>query len=202
MISIKKVEVTPIDRNYASVVDSKSTQDDKTKNTYSMRVIDNELDGKVDGQFLTNNYYSKTDIDEITTSDTFHFLAGDEGGELDVVFKRVGKIVFVYYYPIVYGVQSGLQTMSIMDTIELPEWAKISETFEHNINICSKFQCYGWSSSASDGISLGSISRFSIVKQANGLYRLRYSYVDTNPAYTDPPENVYLVGENTSYLVY
>lgn len=62
MISIKKVEVTPIDRNIAKVVDSTSTQDDKTKNTYSMRVIDNQLDDKVDGQFLVNNYYSKNDV--------------------------------------------------------------------------------------------------------------------------------------------
>lgn len=37
---IKKVQVTPLDRNIASVVDSTTTQDDKTKNAYSMRIID------------------------------------------------------------------------------------------------------------------------------------------------------------------
>lgn len=40
MKKIKKVEVTPIDRNIGKIVDSTATVDDKTKNTYSMRVID------------------------------------------------------------------------------------------------------------------------------------------------------------------
>lgn len=40
MKKIKKVEVTSIDRNIGKIVDSTQTLDDKTKNTYSMRVID------------------------------------------------------------------------------------------------------------------------------------------------------------------
>lgn len=47
MIGIKKVEVTPIDLNIGKIIDSASTTDDKTKNTYSMRVIDEELGTKV-----------------------------------------------------------------------------------------------------------------------------------------------------------
>lgn len=40
MLKIKKVKVTPLDRNIGKIVDSTQTLDDKTKNTYSMRVID------------------------------------------------------------------------------------------------------------------------------------------------------------------
>lgn len=44
MIGIKKVEVTPVDVNYGKIINSDSTTDDKTKNTYSMQVIDNKIE--------------------------------------------------------------------------------------------------------------------------------------------------------------
>lgn len=197
MFCIKKVSATPLPKNEGKIIDSFNTQDDKRKNAPSLHAVQEKLDDKVDGQFLVRNYYSKTDIDEVLTSEKFHFTSTD--GEIDIVFKRVGKIVFVYYYPVIYGNEP---SATLFNTIELPDWAKISETPTGNINICSKLTCGGWSYSESDGISLGSISRFSITKQANGLYRFRYSYVDTNPPYTDPPENRNLIAENTSYLVY
>lgn len=43
MKAIKKVEVTPIDYNIGKIIDSAATTDDKTKNTYSMRVIDSKV---------------------------------------------------------------------------------------------------------------------------------------------------------------
>lgn len=43
MKAIKKVEVTPIDYNIGKIIDSAATSDDKTKNTYSMRVIDSKV---------------------------------------------------------------------------------------------------------------------------------------------------------------
>lgn len=51
MLKIKKVEVTPIDRNIGKIVDSTQTLDDKTKNTYSMRVIDEK---NVPGNAIAN----------------------------------------------------------------------------------------------------------------------------------------------------
>lgn len=44
MKTIKKVEVTAIDNNIGKIIDSDATTDDKTKNTYSMRVIDEAFD--------------------------------------------------------------------------------------------------------------------------------------------------------------
>lgn len=44
MKAIKKVEVTPIDYNIGKIIDSAATSDDKTKNTYSMRIIDGKFD--------------------------------------------------------------------------------------------------------------------------------------------------------------
>lgn len=43
MKAIKKVEVTPLDYNIGKIIDSAATSDDKTKNTYSMRVIDSKV---------------------------------------------------------------------------------------------------------------------------------------------------------------
>lgn len=186
MIKIKKVEVTPLDRNYASVVDSTSTLDDKTKNTYSMRVIDNELDGKVDGQFLVNNYYSKTDIDEITTSDTFHFSSSD--GEIDVVFRRIGNIVGVYVYPTVLA---NKESLGISTAITLPDWAKISETSEDRIiNLCDSFNCggYGLSLNSETGtydISLSSFFRINLRKHTTGSYWLQYNFAISTPYESD-----------------
>lgn len=45
MKAIKKVEVVPLDQNTGTIIDSVSTTDDKTKNTYSARVIE-ELGGE------------------------------------------------------------------------------------------------------------------------------------------------------------
>lgn len=46
MKAIKKVQVTPLDYNFGKIIDSASTTDDKTKNTYSMRVIENLINDK------------------------------------------------------------------------------------------------------------------------------------------------------------
>lgn len=43
MKAIKKVEVTPVDYNFGKIIDSNNTTDDKTKNTYSMNIIDNKV---------------------------------------------------------------------------------------------------------------------------------------------------------------
>lgn len=43
MKCIKKVEVTPVDYNFGKIIDSNNTTDDKTKNTYSMNIIDNKV---------------------------------------------------------------------------------------------------------------------------------------------------------------
>lgn len=40
---IKKIEVTPVDYNFGKIIDSNNTTDDKTKNTYSMNIIDNKV---------------------------------------------------------------------------------------------------------------------------------------------------------------
>lgn len=81
MLKIKKVEVTPIDRNIGEIVDSTQTLDDKTKNTYSMRVIDEKINS------ATIDAYSKEEMDEILTdyklNSKFYTISGqtDNSGE-------------------------------------------------------------------------------------------------------------------------
>lgn len=125
MISIKKVEVTPIDRNIAKVVDSTATQDDKTKNTYSMRVIDSQLDDKVDGQFLVNNYYSKTDSyskDEVdgllteaeTVTYTLKAVNLPATGNIDFSNPATAQILFKKRNGMIY-IQISCHTVSSVD---------------------------------------------------------------------------------------
>jgi hypothetical protein len=204
MISIKKVEVTPIDRNIAKVVDSTATQDDKTKNTYSMRVIDNELDGKVDGQFLVNNYYSKTDIDEVLTSDEYVFTEYSGDGSVVVVFRRVGNMVGVYTYP---TMAANTESLTIMTTpIELPDWAKISETSsDRDIVVCNFFATNGYVMSRVEAeedyftLTPSNMYYFQIVKRHdNGNYYFSFHFVQTQA--TEKVEK--LNSRNTNYLVY
>lgn len=44
MIGIKKVQVVPLDENYAKVIDSFNTQDDKTKNAPSINAVEGKLE--------------------------------------------------------------------------------------------------------------------------------------------------------------
>lgn len=68
MIGIKKVQVVPLDINYGKIIDSDSTTDDKTQNTYSMRIVD-EKTAKLRpievGDDLTNKiiYYDFSNIE-------------------------------------------------------------------------------------------------------------------------------------------
>lgn len=66
MLKIKKVEVTPIDRNIGKIVDSTETLDDKTKNTYSMRVIDekNVPENATSNTRLGDNALTKFELSE------------------------------------------------------------------------------------------------------------------------------------------
>ena len=64
MKAIKKVEVTPLDYNEGKIINSASTTDDKTKNTYSIKVIDEELETKSDvGHNHDDRYYTETESD-------------------------------------------------------------------------------------------------------------------------------------------
>ena len=44
MKAIKKVEVVPLDYNIGKIINSASSSDDKTKNTYSMKIIDDKIE--------------------------------------------------------------------------------------------------------------------------------------------------------------
>ena len=70
MLKIKKVEVTPIDRNIGKIVDSTQTLDNKTKNTYSMRVIDekNIPQNALSNTRVGDNALTKFELSEIDTS--------------------------------------------------------------------------------------------------------------------------------------
>ncbi len=77
MKAIKKVEVTPIDLNIGKIVNSTQTTDDKTKNTYSMQVLDNkftniddELDTKLDTEDAEATYLSKEDAENTYLTQT------------------------------------------------------------------------------------------------------------------------------------
>lgn len=78
MKAIKKVQVTPLDYNFGKIIDSASTTDDKTKNTYSMRVIDSELDTKSDTNHNHDDrYYTETESDaKYQFKDDFALLTG------------------------------------------------------------------------------------------------------------------------------
>lgn len=75
MKAIKKVEVTPIDYNIGKIIDSAATTDDKTKNTYSMRVIDNELDTKINASNIVK--VTKTVTIQESTLEPFDLTADD-----------------------------------------------------------------------------------------------------------------------------
>lgn len=82
MKAIKKVEVVPLDYNIGKIINSATTTDDKTKNTYSMQVIDNiegtlkteinDVDDKADGiiQDLETNYLNKEDAADTYVTQT------------------------------------------------------------------------------------------------------------------------------------
>lgn len=78
MKAIKKVQVTPLDYNFGKIIDSASTTDDKTKNTYSMKVIDEELETKSDtGHNHDDRYYTETESDaKYQLKDDFAVLTG------------------------------------------------------------------------------------------------------------------------------
>lgn len=78
MIAIKKIEVTPLDYNEGKIIDSATSTDDKTKNTYSMQIVDNKIsevnqsisEVESDVSDLTNNVYVKGDYAVLTGSIT------------------------------------------------------------------------------------------------------------------------------------
>lgn len=87
MKKIKKVEVTPIDRNIGKIVDSTGTVDDKTKNTYSMRVI-NQM-----AKDLTSETYQikVRGLTNTGTIDTSTFVSGG------ITFKKRNGVVTVRF---------------------------------------------------------------------------------------------------------
>ena len=81
MIGIKKVQVVPLDENYAKVIDSFNTQDDKTKNAPSINAVEEKLteinsdisditddvsDINISLNTLNNNVYVKDDYAVLT----------------------------------------------------------------------------------------------------------------------------------------
>ena len=72
MKMIKKVGITPIESNTGSIIDSHSTTDDKTKNTYSMQVIDN-LQNTLDTKVNKKPYY----FDNVAAMKAYNLAEGD-----------------------------------------------------------------------------------------------------------------------------
>lgn len=67
MKAIKKVEVVPLDYNIGKIINSALSSDDKTKNTYSMKIIDDKI-GATNQNLnnLSNNVYIKDDYAILT----------------------------------------------------------------------------------------------------------------------------------------
>ena len=83
MLKIKKVQVVPLDENYAKIIDSASTSDDKTKNAYSMRVVDS----------LLSNVYTQTEINNILED---YLTAPEIYDELDTKVDKAGDTLTGY----------------------------------------------------------------------------------------------------------
>lgn len=201
---IKKVSATPLPKNEGKIIDSAQTLDDKRKNTYSMRVINEKLDDKVDGQFLVRNYYSKTDVDEVLTSDEYVFTEHSGDGSVAVKFRRIGNMVGVYTYP---TIGANTESLTIMPTvIQLPDWAKISETSsDRDIVVCNFFASNGYVMSRVEAeedyftLTPSNMYYFQIVKRHdNGNYYFSFHFVQTQA--TEKVEK--LNSRNTNYLVY
>ena len=73
MLGIKKVQVVPLDENYAKIINSTSTADDKTKNAYSMKIVDDKMDAKSDiGHNHDDRYPLKDDFVVLTGTVTLY----------------------------------------------------------------------------------------------------------------------------------
>lgn len=124
MISIKKVSVSPIPRNEASVIDSLNTNDDKTINAPSIRAVNEGLNSKANtGHTHDDRYYKISEIDNklaqkvSNLSDNSTTLNLSNTGTVTIV--RRGNTVTAYAEATVTAGGS-----LVSNYITLPDWAR------------------------------------------------------------------------------
>lgn len=203
MIGIKKVQVVPLDENYAKIIDSFNTTDDKTKNAPSINAVEGKLSeinsdiSDINGDISDINN-TLTSLTETDTSSTFTFT--DTGyGSIDIKFKRVGNVVKVEVSPILYANRKDIN-IDYME-ISLPDWAKISDTPSRGNNaFCSIFgteMAVQMSSSTAGYVAPQDILQFVLYKDVFGDYYVKFIYARS----TTTSSNEYLRSWSAYYLV-
>ena len=136
MKAIKKVEVVPLDYNIGKIINSASSSDDKTKNTYSMKIIDDKISETID-------YVDET-VTNLETVQTFTETVVDDRNSnryIDICWKKVGKTVQINIVATIPANGSSSMGMAHFN-FTIPEWAKVSSnytnvTFGENIYLIS-----------------------------------------------------------------
>lgn len=126
MKAIKKVEVVPLDYNIGKIINSASSSDDKTKNTYSMKIIDDKISETIDyvDETATNLETVQTFTETLSYTGT---PTSGEGIEITTLWKKVGKIVTLSFNVYIPRGKGGLINLSHF-IFTIPEWAKPTST--------------------------------------------------------------------------
>lgn len=185
MKTIKKVSVSPLPRNEASVIDSLDSGDDQTINAPSIHAVNEGLNGKANSShthtksditdFAHNHddrYYTKTEADTIQTGTA---TATSSTGSIDFTFKRNGNVVSV---KAVLNMNTNLDTVQVMGAVSIPDFAKPTNTGTFASGCI--FGSYSIDTTNFE-LSINSVAKFGLTKASNGNYNVIATGGDGTP---------------------
>lgn len=96
MLSIKKVEVQPLDINYGKIIDSFSTTDDKTKNAPSINAVEEYAVSNTTIQKVSTSITTTTETQSLIGLNAIPYPTGFNKSNTFILSARIGY--GGYYY--------------------------------------------------------------------------------------------------------